>query len=494
MTPKAVVRGARGAVASGNPLATAAGLETLRAGGTAIDAAVAAAAVLWVVLPEAGGPGGDALMLVRAPGGAVTALNGSGAAPADLRRPVAADGGASVAVPGAVHALVEAQRRFGALALPRVLAPAVALAAEGFPASEQLVAALGRQRTRLEQGAARWGLVARPPVPGALVALPRLAVLLEAIGAHGAQAFYAGPMAEAVCAAVRRAGGTLTPADLEAHDTPVHPPLVMEHHGTRVVAQPPVSQAAFALAVLGELGRHRAAGVDRVHLAVEAIEGAFAHRDELVDAETARALLRAPLGVDPRVARRRGGPQGRRHTTAVATADARGGVVSLLISLFDEFGSAVLVPEGDLLLNNRLSGFSSDPRSPNAPGPRRRPVHTLAPFLVETPTHTLALATPGADAQVQIMVQLIDGLAAEGLQPAAALARPRWRSVDAALYLEPAFSRRAAAALSARGHAVERGQPTGAAFGIAVLAGREREHDTLLAAADPRGEASAIAF
>jgi gamma-glutamyltranspeptidase/glutathione hydrolase len=485
------VRGVRGVCACGHPLGAAAALAAFAAGGTAVDAAVAAAFALSVVLPESCGVGGEALLLVAPDGEPVTALGATGASPARLRGPIPRDGGGTVAVPAAVAGWLDAHERWGRLEPAQVLAPAVRLARDGFPVGADTLAALAAQRPRLERAAPGFPLLAGDLRPGSRVRQPALARTLERIAAEGRDALYRGELAAAIAGAVQADGGALSEDDLADHATLVGAPLRAGALGLEVTVQPPPSQATLALMALRALER---AGprdeLERIHGAVEALEAAFAHRHELVDRAAAERLLAAPLEVDLARAARRGGPRGANHTTAVATADGDGLVVSMLISLFDHFGSALLVPEGGFLLNDRLLGFTS---APNGPGPRRRPVHTLSPILVDLPGQRLALATPGADGQVQTLVQLILHLAG-GLPAEHALDRPRFRSTDGRLAVEADLQPDLLAGLEARGHDAWLRPPGEDRFGAAVVAGLDRETGTLLAAADPRRETWAVGW
>ncbi len=456
--------GARGAAATGHPLATAAALGVLAGGGTAADAAVAAHAVLTVVLPGSCGVGGDALFLVRAPDGTVTAHNGTGASGAAAPASWAGDGGASVTVPGAVAAWWRVLERHGVAPATTVFAPAVRAAGDGIEVSPALAAQVAEQRGRLERGGAGgWPLLdARP---GEVVAQPDLALLLQRVATEGPEAFYTGPVADAISRAVRRDGGTLSPGDLVVHDTVSTEPVTVGWDGGRVHVQPPVSQGVLLAMALRWLDRHPdlAAGTDLDHLGAELTEAVFAYRDRC--ARDGAALLDELLSVDPEKAARRGGPQPYLHTTGVAVADADGTVVSSLLTLFDDFGAGTFVPEGGFALTNRGGGFTGPP---NQPGPGRKPVHTLAPALVEGPSGVTAIATPGADGQVQTLLQVLTRVRFAGASLADAVAAPRWRSVASRLHVEASFPD--ADGLRARGHDVVTVDDGDGLFGAVVSA------------------------
>ena len=424
-----VLRGRLGAVAAAHPLAVAAGQEMLVSGGTAADAAIAAQAVLCVVMPDACGLGGDMLALVHAPGKPIIALNGTGAAPLAFAR-AANDGPHSVTVPGIVDAWCELSKGEGRLPLARVLEPAIRLAKNGVRVSPTLARALASQRARLERGGAQaWALFDQPA--GALCKLPRLAGVLERVARDGRSSFYEGADARAIARAIRGLGGLLSESDLAAHATVVTRPIETRWGELNIVAQPPMAQGVLlnmAVKALAGLGDFPADLND--HVAIELTEAAFAFRSRVAQGE---ALLSEPLTVDFKKAAHRGGPRAYLHTAGVATSDAEGRVVSSLVSVFDDFGSAVYVPELGITLNNRAGGFTE---GDNAPAPGKRPVHTLAPILVAGPHGVLGLATPGADGQVQTLLQILVGIQREGLDLASAIARPRWRSENGQLLIE----------------------------------------------------------
>ena len=457
--------GAGGAAATAHPSATRAAVLALRQGGSAVDAAIAAQAVICVVMPQAAGLGGDVLALVHDRNG-VAAVNGTGLSARDMPSPPGATGATSVTVPGLVDGWLTLHARWGRLPLETVLAPAIDLAADGFQLDPSLVTAVSQQRDRLEQGGASdWSLLsaASRPHDGAWVQ-PELAVLLQHVAREGRDAFYTGSPAAAVVDAVRRRGGSLDLVDLVEHATPCPPPLAVEWGGGQVHVQPPMSQGVLLAMALQKVRSLEAEG-NRVddHLLVEVTEAVFEHRTSCLRGQD---LLDVDLAVDPERTSGRGGPRAYLHTAGVATADADGQVVSSLVSVFDDFGSGVFVPELGIVLNNRAAGFTD---GDNAAAPGKRPVHTLAPAMVTSPTGVLGIATPGADGQVQTLLQVLTATALTGLPLHEAVGALRWRSQDGDLLLETGHPAREA--LLARGHRVVPVTPGADVFGAVVAAG-----------------------
>lgn len=427
--PRPVLKGVLGAVSAADPLAVSAGTEVLVAGGNAVDATIAAQAVVCVTSPNACGLGGDALMIVKPAGAPATALNGTGAAPSGLAQ-WANDGANSVTVPGLVHAWGEMHARFGSLPLARLLEPAIRIARQGFALPPRLAASVKQQRARLVRGGAEgWSLLGLSA--GDAFVQPGIAALLEAIGRDGAPAYYEGRTAAAIAGAIQRLGGAMTEADMRRHETPVLPPLAVDWRGLRVDVQPPITQGvilAMALNAIGKLGEIPPEQIE--HAAIELTQAAFGYRDRCAEGA---ALLDEPLEIDLTKASNRGGPRAYLHTAGIAASDRSGLVVSSLISVFDDFGSAVFVPEGGFVLNDRGAGFTA---APNDPAPGKRPVHTLAPALVEMPEGALAMSTPGADGQVQTLLQILLRAFVRGDDLATAIDAPRWRSEGGKLLIE----------------------------------------------------------
>ena len=474
-TVRPVLRGRLGAVSAAHPLAVAAGQEMLRSGGTAADAAIAAQAILCVVMPDACGLGGDMLALVHVPGSSPLAINGTGAAPLGLKQ-VSDDGANSIAVPGIVDAWCALSKRHGRLPLSQVLEPAVNLARYGVRVSRTLSTALATHKARLERGgAAGWCLFDKSD--GALVPQEHLASTLERIGAEGRGAFYQGHAAHAITRAAQRLGGTLSEADLAAHETIFATPIETSWGEWRLATQPPMTQGVLlnmAVQAMSRLGDFPATLND--HVAVELTNAAFAYRSNVVEG---KALLAHELPIDMDKASHRGGPRAYLHTAGVAAVDADGMVISSLVSVFDDFGSCMFVPELGITMNNRAAGFTD---GANTAAPGKRPVHTLAPALVTTGRGVMALATPGADGQVQTLLQVLVAIIRENVDLAQAIARPRWRSENGLLLIE--HSHGGADQLTTLGHRVKPLPDGDIRFGAIVCAGYIDEEP--IAAADWR--------
>jgi gamma-glutamyltranspeptidase/glutathione hydrolase len=471
----------RGAAASAHPSATQAAARTLRDGGSAVDAAIAAQAVICVVMPQAAGLGGDMLALVH-DHGQVAAVNGTGLSPRSMPSVPENSGGTSVTVPGLVDGWVTMNARWGRLPLKTVLAPAIEVANVGVLPDATLAAAVGRHRARLEGGGAEdWSLLSALKRPhDGLWIQRRLADLLQHVAKRGRAAFYSGPAAAAVVDAVGRCGGWLDLVDLADHVTPCPPPVTVDWGEGQVHVQPPMSQGVLLAMALQKVRR---LVDDRVpiddHVLVEVTEAAFAHRSSCLRGAD---LLNEDLRVDLLRAARRGGPRAYLHTAGVATVDRHGQVVSSLVSVFDDFGSGVFVPELGIVLNNRAAGFT-DGDNTSAPG--KRPVHTLAPAMVTSPFGVLGVATPGADGQVQTLLQVLTAMAFTGQSVDDAIDRPRWRTQDGDLLVETGHP--ATEALVAKGHRVVPMTPGADVFGAVVAAGT---YPTPRAVADWRRQGS----
>ncbi len=521
MSTRPTILASESLIATGSPLASVAGLEVLRHGGNAIDAAIASAAVLAVVQPEMCGVGGDAFLLIRSSRErSVIALNGSGRAPRALSTgmPVPRSGPLSATVPGALAAWSDALARFGSHGLDELLRPAIALAESGFPVSAHVARALAESRATLgarADTAATYLPGGRSPRFGERLALPALARTLRFIAEHGAEAFYRGPLAERVAAGAHAAGGALSAEDLSDHHSAWLTPAETTYRGRRILVQPPVSQGCVTLGELtlvedDDLAALGVGSPDLVHLLLETARLAFLDRDRYLG-DPERASVNAGIFVDRARARerrrtvdlRQAGPAGARTaasaggTSYLCVVDHDGNAVSLIQSIFGDFGAGVLAGDTGVLLNNRVGGFSDDPTSPNSLAPSKRPVHTLNNCMVLAADGSLehVLGTPGTDAQVQTLFQLLIARLDLGVELQEAIELPRWRrEPDGSVLAESRFGPAVLDALAGRGHRIVRGGPweprTGGAQAIFVDGARGLLHG----AADPRREGYALGW
>ncbi|HEX9495017.1 MAG TPA: gamma-glutamyltransferase [Candidatus Limnocylindria bacterium] len=521
MTHRPTVRAANGIVASGHHLATAAGLQALRDGGSAVDAAVAAAAVCAVVLPNRCSIGGDVFALVYdANTRKVTAYNGSGAAPLEIdqlafvHRGFGERGARLATVPGCVAAWSDMLADGGRLGLDRALAPAIAYATEGFPVSDVLSAAIAEDADRLaadEVAARTYSPRGREPRPGEMLQQPDLAASLRAIADGGAEAFYRGPLAERFADGVSKLGGWITVDDLAAHATDRRDPIETPYRGLRVVGQPPVSQGHVLLEELAiaeglDLGAMGWGSAEQIHTMVEIKKLAFADRDALAGDPARVPFVAEELFAASFAAQRRRAIPNRAtdrvepaalpaDTTYLTVVDRDGNAVSLIESVFSAFGAATIVPGTGILLNNRLSGFSLDARSPNVLAPGKRPVHTLNTVIVLDGTAPrFVYGTPGRHAQVQTNFQIGVGLIDHGLGVQEVIEAPRWyHGSGRTLQLESRYPEQVRKGLSAKGHDLqllgEWAEVTGGVQAIAIDA-----NGVFSGGADPRREGYAAGY
>jgi gamma-glutamyltranspeptidase / glutathione hydrolase len=501
----------RGAVASAHPLASEAAATVLRQGGNAVDAAVAAAFVLAVVEPESSGLGGGGFALVYlAREGRTVALDFRETAPAAARpdmfagpRPAGApspslDGGAAVAVPGAVKGYAELARRFGTLPLARLVEPAARIAERGFPVGLHLVAAARDRAACLaaRPAAARAFLVAgpdgrpSPPTPADRLRQPDLARTLRLLG-RDPEAIYRGPLAEAIARAVRADGGALTAADLAAFRVRERTPLTGTYRGRRIVSMPlPSSGGAIVIGLLQALEHEdpRAGGYrpERfLHAMAEIEKRLYARRGLLGDpafvpgaerevaemiSPAAAAELAAAVGPRAAVVKAPPAPQESSQTSHLSVVDAAGDAVALTTTVNYRFGSCVVVPGAGFVLNDEMNDFDAAPGTANVfgavgtgvdgPAPGKIPLSSMAPTLVFDPQGRLWLAvgSSGGTAIPTAVAQVISHLVDDGVSLSQAVSTPRlhhqWR--PDAIQVEPGgLEAETARALEARGHVLQ---------------------------------------
>lgn len=519
--PHATRYSARGMVCSVDHLASAAGLDMLRRGGSAADAAIAASAMLAVTTPHMCGMGGDLFALVHHEDGPPVALNASGraGAGADAAR-LRADGAEvmpyrhdvrSVPVPGCVDGWLALHERFGRLDLADVLEPARHAADQGFAASALLAAMVPLVVDRPDFADA---LVLSARRPGALVRRPGTARALRAVARLGRDGFYQGEFGTGL---IDVGGGEYTSADLERPLADWVDPLGIEVFDHQVWTIPPNSQGYLTLAggwIAGELALPDDPDDERwPHLLVEAARHAGWDRDRVLHegadggALVARSRLAArAAAIDPDHASRLPGAPRTGDTVYLCAVDGDGTGVSLIQSNAADFGSHVIEPRTGTFLHNRGIGFSLEPGHPAEYGPGRRPPSTLAPALVTRGDGSLraVLGTMGGDSQPQVVLQLLVRLLVAGQPPGATISAPRWvlanhdSAIGFSTWRDPGalgvdVEGHAPAGwfdgLAHRGHRVRARAPLDHGFGHAHLI--DTEGGTLGGAADPRAGSGA---
>jgi gamma-glutamyltranspeptidase / glutathione hydrolase len=509
-----------GMAATSHPLASQAAIEMLKEGGTAADAAVAAAATLAVVEPHMTGIGGDCFCLVAKPDTPIWGYNGSGRAAAAARadilwdqgvRVIDADSPHRVTVPGAVEAWSAVLRSHGRFGLDRALGTAIRYAEHGFPVAPRVAYdwAFSEQALRADLGASRHFLVSgRAPAAGDIMRFPTLAETLKSIAARGPRAFYEEAAAEIV-ATLAPCGSWLTQEDFANHRGEEVIPVSSDYRGLDVVELPPNGQGLVALVLLNILENFDLAsldpnGAERLHIALEAARMAFAVRDAHV---ADPAFMRVPVSplLDKDFARELAGKIDRRKRVKLPKAPTPGSdtvyltvvdrdrmAVSFINSLFSEFGSRIATEKSGIMLHNRGACFVVDPGHPNAIGPSKRPMNTIIPALgVRGGRCELAFGVMGAHFQPMGHVHLVTNLIDYRMDLQAAIDRPRVFYEDEATIVERGISMATTEGLRQRGHQVTvRERPWGGAQAIAI----DWQRGVLIGASDGRKDGCAMGY
>ena len=531
-----MVMGSKGMVSAGHPLAAQVGLRVLMEGGNVVDAAVAASATLGVVRPHMTGVGGDLFCLIYlAREGRVVAINSSGPAPKaatiDFFRgqglqQIPVKGPLAVETPGCVAGWEMALQRFGTMPLSHLLRYAVDYAENGVPVSPHLARSLAEgaeQYANFPIWVSTYLPEGRPYRPGELLKQPNLARTLRAIQEGGAEAFYRGPIADAIASFMEREGGLLAREDLAACEAELLEPLQIDYRGYTVYEQPPVSQGHLLLQELAiaegfDLASLGPESAEAIHLMVESKKLAFADRlrylgdPAFVDVPLEHLLCKEYASkrrksVDPRRAILAAAPGvlavPGNDTTYHCVVDSEGNAVSMIQSLFRSFGSGVVAGDTGIVLNNRLSAFFLDAAHPNALAPGKRTIHTLNTYMVFRQDRPyLVGGTPGADDQVQVSFQVICNLIDHGMSLQEAIEAPRWSSTPGTLpgeitapyelRLESRFPSPVAGVLRQKGHVVKMVDPW--SFGSVKAVLIDPESGVLYGGSDPRRDGYAIGW
>lgn len=523
MPGRSPVYGRRAMCATSHPAATLTAIETLRQGGNAVDAAVAAAAVLAVVEHPMTGIGGDCFAILAKPGQKLIGLNASGRAPAAATAGWFADRGITqiemlsphaVTVPGAVDGWARLLADHGTFSLDRVLAPAIEHAERGFPVAPRVAHdwAQAKEKLASNEGARQHLLPGgRAPVAGEVVRLPALARTLRLIAEQGRDGFYEGEVAADIVAELRDLGGLHTREDFASQRCSYTEPISVTYRDVELCELPPSNQGIVALIllkVLEKLGPPATGptSAERYHVMMEAGRLAYALRDALLaDPDMAEVpvshLISDELAVDLalRIDRRRRapdlGPLPRptgSDTICFSVVDEGGMAVSFINSLFSGFGSGIVTRRTGVTLHNRGQGFVLDPRHPNVIAPRKRPLHTLVPAMaLRNGKPFLAFGVMGAAFQPMGHAYLLTNMLDFGLDAQEAIDCPRVFFEGSTLLIEESVPAATAQGLAAMGHDVRvRADPWGGAQAVVI----DEATGNLIGASDPRKDGCALGY
>jgi len=523
----------RGMVVAPHHLAAEAGRDILREGGNAIEAMVAAAAVIAVVYPHMNSLGGDNFWLISEGAGEPIGIDACGAAAQLANRDHYRELGhltsipgrgpaAALTVAGAVSgwaAALERAQAWGArLPLSRLLAAATAYARDGYPVSASQARNSASKRGELADQpgfAATFLPGGEPPTAGEPLRLPRLAATLEHLARAGLDDFYRGELAGTLARDLEALGSPLRRSDLERHRALAVRPLAVRLRSGLLYGMPPPTQGLATLLILGlfeRLGVSEAEGFEHVHGIVEATKRAFLVRDaHVTDPAYARsdvqsfltpAWLAAEAGhIDRQRALPWPRPAGPGDTVWLGAIDDQGRAVSFIQSIYWEFGSGVVLPASGIVWQNRGTSFGLDAASPNALEPLRRPFHTIQPALGQLDDgRTMPIGTMGGEGQPQTIAAVYTRHILFGQDLAQALAAPRWvlgrtwGSTVTNLRLESRFDSALVERLRAAGHDVALVGPLEEMMGhagVLVRHGRGPQAGLIEGAADPRSDGSA---
>lgn len=511
------------AIATSHPLATAAGLEILQAGGNAVDAAIAAVATQCVVEPHMTGIGGDCFVLYAPKGQPTLALNGSGRAPAaatlealkarELTDAIPQTSPHAVTIPGAVSAWTRLHGDHGRLPLDRIFARAIDYAENGYPITPRVAFDWSTDAELLRQDAnatAAFLPGGEAPKAGDRHAQPKLGARLRDIAAQGARAFYQGETAASLVRHLNALGGLHTEEDFAAMTEGAFytTPISTDYRGLTIEECPPNGQGLVALMLLNILAEFDlgpdVSDADRVHIHAEATKLVYHNRDALL-ADPAAMTVPVDTLLSRETARRLAAQidMGRarppvlwdepehKDTVYLCVVDSDGNMISFINSIFHSFGSTRIDPATGVLLHSRGSSFRLIEGHPNCIAPGKRPMHTIIPGLIRKDGQALGVfGVMGGHYQASGQAALISGLVDRGLEPQTAIDAPRAFAFDGEIEIEPSHSPETIAALQARGHKVKVApEPIG---GGQIIVRDER--GALLAASDPRKDGCALGY
>lgn len=517
------VRATEGMVATSHPLATQAALDILKRGGNAMDAAIAASAVLAVVEPQATGIGGDCFVLYCPSGSEnVLAFNGSGRAPAaataDWYRErgfteIPERGPHAVTVPGAVDAWCRLIEDHGRLPMSELLSAAISYAERGYVVADRVARDWANNAPWMSEftDAARILLAdGQAPQAGSIHRQPELGRTLQRIAQQGRAGFYQGAVAEDMVAQLRRLGGLHTLEDFATCRGEYVEPIHAHYRGYDLYQVPPNNQGLTALLMLNilagfELSQLPANSAARLHLEIEAARLAYRERDQRIAdpgfaqvpvaellseryAEQARKLIDRQ-----RVSKVLPEPiMEHSDTTYLCVVDNERNAVSFINSIYNEFGSGVMAPASGVMLQNRANCFRLDPEHPNCIAPLKRPMHTIMPaMLMQNGRPVAPFGVMGGDYQPMGQVHVLTGIIDFGLDPQEALDAARAFHADGKLHVEEGIPASVREELSRYGHELaEQTEPLGGGQLIWI----DWEKGTLTGGSDPRKDGCALGY
>ena len=528
---RAVVRATQGMVATSQPLASQVGLEILKRGGNAVDAAIAVAAMLNVTEPNMTGIGGDCFAMIYSPKTKkIEALNASGRCPRALTldhftsrkmTQMPLSGMETITVPGAFDGWLTVLEKFGTMKFADLMAPAISYAENGFPVMEKIAEDWAPEIPKLKQdpaAAATYLVNGGAPRPGTIFAQKNLAKTFRTLVKGGREAYYRGEIGRAIVDYCQKHGGFLSMDDLAAQKSNWVEPISTTYRGYTLFELPPNNQGLTALLLLNileglDLKGMRSDAVQYYHTLVEATKIAFADRNryiadpafakvpvkELISKEYAaqrRALLNPKRAIDPPSY---GDIQTGSDTTYFTVVDKDRNAVSFINSLFNSFGSGIVAGETGIMLHNRGSGFSLDPGHPNRLEPGKRPFHTLIPAMVLKDGKLLmSYGVMGGDIQAQGHAQVLVNLIDREMNLQQAIDAPRIRYISGkGVMLEDTLPATVIDGLIGRGH--ERVMPPTGIRHRALMGGGQAimiDPDTgaLAGASDPRKDGAAMGY
>jgi gamma-glutamyltranspeptidase/glutathione hydrolase len=512
-----VITGRRGMASTGHSLASCEALYVLKKGGNAMDAALAAAAVLSVIKSYHCGLGGDVFALYySAADKKLYCLNGSGRSPGLLRREfyqnaIPARGALAANVPGAVDAWVQLANRFATSPLKELWEPAIDYAANGFPVFPHLARVIKSFGERGYKDPA-WRKIffphGKPLQVNELLVQNDLARTLSEISCNGRDAFYDGRVAESICRTFEEKGGCFSLRDFREHQSVWETPVCGSYRGYDVYVPPPNSYGLLLLLQLALLERQDPATLSQnsgatvelqLKAQIRALEsGCLWIADSecfdrkaldtfLLDYPTAKVIQSYSAQISARSGE---------DTTYITTADDRGNWVSMIQSVHESFGCGIIADGTGIILNNRTQGFNLEPGHPNEIGPHKRPAHTLSPAMVfKDHAPWLALGTPGGMGQTQFLAQILSNLIDFGMDIQQAIEAPRWQSKGAStVEIETRFPSETKLHLQNAGFKVKLTESWDFRMGGAEAILMDRNTGVFQAGADPRRDGYAIGY